>query len=90
VARQVADQWFSENQDTALEPPEVQGILAFGESGITVRILAKVRPLKHWKAERDLRTRLKSAFDQAGVEIPFARRVVYHRSESEDAGHSEV
>jgi small-conductance mechanosensitive channel len=81
VARQAADQWFSENQDTALEPPEVQGILAFGESGVTVRILAKVRPLKHWKAERDLRAQLKKAFDQEGVEIPFARRVVYHRSD---------
>lgn len=86
VARQVADQWFSENQDVALEPPEVQGILAFGESGVTVRILAKVRPLEHWKTERDLRARLKKVFDQAGVEIPFARRVVYHRSDSE-TGH---
>lgn len=86
VARQVADQWFSENQDIALEPPEVQGILAFGESGVTVRILAKVRPLTHWKTERDLRARLKKVFDQAGVEIPFARRVVYHRSDS-DTGH---
>jgi len=82
VARQVADQWFSENQeDIALEPPEVQGILAFGESGVTVRILAKVRPLMHWKTERDLRAQLKKAFDQEGVEIPFARRVVYHRPE---------
>jgi len=81
VARQVADQWFSENQDIALEPPEVQGILAFGESGVTVRVLAKVRPLKHWKTEMDLRARLKKAFDQEGVEIPFARRVVYHRSD---------
>ncbi len=83
VARQAADQWFSENQDIALEPPEVQGILAFGESGVTVRILAKVRPLMHWKTGMDLRARLKKAFDQAGVEIPFARRVVYHRSDSE-------
>jgi small-conductance mechanosensitive channel len=86
VARQVADQWFSENQDVALEPPEVQGILAFGESGVTVRILAKVRPLMHWKTERDLRAQLKKVFDQSGVEIPFARRVVYHRDNSEDPG----
>jgi len=88
VARQVADQWFSENQDIALEPPQVQGILAFGESGVTVRILAKVRPLKHWKTERDLRARLKKVFDQAGVEIPFARRVVYHRSEQPPAAEN--
>jgi small-conductance mechanosensitive channel len=81
VAKQVADQWFSENQEIALEPPQVQGIIAFGESGVTVRVLAKVRPLMHWKTEMDLRARLKKAFDQEGVEIPFARRVVYNRSD---------
>jgi small-conductance mechanosensitive channel len=88
VAKQVADQWFSENQDIALEPPEVQGILSFGESGVTVRVLAKVRPLQHWQTERDLRTRLKKAFDLEGVEIPFARRVVYHRSDEQSAAES--
>lgn len=85
LAGQVAEQWFSDNQETALEPPEVQGILSFGESGVTVRVLAKVRPLQHWKTERDLRTRLKKAFDLEGVEIPFARRVVYQRSEQPPA-----
>jgi len=85
LAGQVAEKWFDDNQDTALEPPEVQGILSFGESGVTVRVLAKVRPLQHWKAERDLRTRLKKAFDLEGVEIPFARRVVYQRSEQPPA-----
>jgi small-conductance mechanosensitive channel len=88
VAKQVADQWFSENQDIALEPPEVQGILSFGESGVTVRVLAKVRPLQHWQTERDLRTRLKKAFDLEGVEIPFSRRVVYHRSDEQSAAES--
>lgn len=88
AARQVADQWFSENQEIALEPPEVQGIIAFGESGVTVRVLAKVRPLQHWKAERDLRTLLKQGFDQSGVEIPFPRRVVYHRSDEQSTAES--
>ncbi|MBN2464069.1 mechanosensitive ion channel family protein [candidate division WOR-3 bacterium] len=88
LAGQVAEQWFNDNQDIALEPPEVQGILSFGESGVTVRVLAKVQPLQHWKTERDLRTRLKKAFDIEGVEIPFARRVVYHRSEEQSAPES--
>lgn len=82
VAKQVADQWYSESRDVALEPPEVQGILAFGESGVKVRILAKVKPLRHWKAEWDLRARLKKAFDRSGVEVPFPRRVVYVRPEA--------
>ena len=31
--------------------------------------------------ERDLRQRIKARFDEAGVEIPFPRQVVYHRQE---------
>lgn len=80
-AREVAGQWFQDNPDRALEPPQVQGLLNLGESGMTIRIVAKVRPLEHWQAERDLRLRLKQAFDSANVEIPFARRVVYVRQE---------
>ncbi len=80
-AREVAEQWFQDNPDRALEPPEVQGLLNLGESGVTVRIVAKVKPLEHWEAERELRLRLKQAFDSSRVEIPFARRVVYVRQQ---------
>jgi small conductance mechanosensitive channel len=82
-AADVAEQWFKENPLRALEPPQVQGLLNLGESGITIRIVAKVKPLEHWEAERDLRLRLKKAFDASNVEIPFARRVIYVRSEPE-------
>ncbi len=80
-AREVADAWYAENRPTALEPPEVHGLLSLGESGMTIRIVAKVQPLQHWEAERQLRLRLKQAFDTANVEIPFPRRVVYTRTD---------
>ncbi len=79
IASQVAEEWYRQNQRICLEKPEVQGILNFGESGMTVRVLCKVTPLQHWQAERELRLRLKKAFDSHGIEIPFPRRVVYQR-----------
>jgi len=79
IASQVADEWYRQNQGLCFEKPEVQGVLNFGESGMTVRVICKVVPLKHWQAERELRLRLKKAFDACGVEIPFPRRVVYRR-----------
>jgi small-conductance mechanosensitive channel len=81
LAQEVADKWFDVRQDIALQRPEVQGLLVFGESGLTIRVVAKVRPLKHWEAERELRTRLKKEFDSQDVEIPFARRVVYLKTD---------
>ena len=40
-----------------------------GPDGIRVRLVAKTRPLEQWKVARELRARLKVAFDQAGIEV---------------------
>ncbi len=90
LAQEVADKWFDARQDIALQRPEVQGLLVFGESGLTIRVVAKVRPLKHWEAERELRTRLKKEFDSQDVEIPFARRVVYLKTDGMRAGEADA
>ncbi|MGB9742102.1 MAG: mechanosensitive ion channel family protein [candidate division WOR-3 bacterium] len=82
VAMAAAEKWYQENQARCLEKPEVQGLLKFGESGLGVRVVCRVKPGEQWVAERELRLFLKRAFDEAGVEIPFPRRVVYNRQES--------
>ena len=38
----------------------------------------------------DLRRKVKAAFDEAGVEIPFPRTVVYHRAENDDDAAAEA
>jgi small conductance mechanosensitive channel len=81
VLRDVAKQWAEEHADIVLEPPEAQGVLGLNASDVGLRIIAKVKPGEHWAAEREIRARIKSAFDTHGVEIPFPRRVVYHRQE---------
>ena len=52
-----------------LEQPEVWGVEELGPDGIRVRLVAKTRPLEQWKVARELRARLKVAFDQAGIEV---------------------
>ncbi len=81
VALAAAEAWYQRSQQVALKPPEVQGLLSFGQSGVVVRVVCDVRPMAHWQAERELRAELKAAFDAAGIEIPFPRRVVYTRAE---------
>lgn len=65
-----------------LEPPQVLGVENFGDSQITLRIVTKTRPLKQWETARELRKRIKAAFDREGIEIPFPHRVVYSRTPS--------
>jgi small conductance mechanosensitive channel len=81
VLQNVADEWAQQNQGIVLEPPEAQGVLGLNSSDVGLRIVAKVKPAEHWAAERQLRARVKDAFDAQGVEIPFPRQVVYHRQE---------
>ncbi|MEO0114056.1 MAG: mechanosensitive ion channel family protein [candidate division WOR-3 bacterium] len=81
VALETAKQWANENKEIVLEEPLVQGILDFGSSGVVVRVVVKVKPQTQWEAERELRLRIKKAFDEAGIEIPFERRVIYTKSE---------
>jgi small conductance mechanosensitive channel len=67
----VAHQLYLDEQWAAriLEQPEVWGVEELGPDGIRVRLVAKTRPLEQWKVARELRARLKVAFDQAGIEV---------------------
>jgi small conductance mechanosensitive channel len=35
------------------------------------------KPLKQWEVGRELRRRIKKAFDQHNIEIPFPHRTIY-------------
>jgi small conductance mechanosensitive channel len=67
-----------------LEQPEVWGVEELGPDGIRVRLVAKTRPLEQWKVARELRARLKVAFDQAGIEV--SAQKVTTASTAEDQG----
>jgi moderate conductance mechanosensitive channel len=60
-----------------IEAPEVPGVEGFMDSAVTIRIVAKVLPLKQWETARELRRRLKVRFDREGIEIPFPHQTVY-------------
>jgi len=78
VINEVAQAWASENEDILLEEaPQVQGLLDFGDSSVTARVVVQVTPGEQFAAERELRMRLKRAFDERGVEIPFPQRTVH-------------
>ncbi|MFW5740466.1 MAG: mechanosensitive ion channel family protein, partial [Myxococcota bacterium] len=81
VLRKVAKEWAADHEDLVLDEPVAQGVVGLNSSDVTLRIMAKVKPAEHWAAERELRARIKAAFDASDVEIPFPRQVVYHRQE---------
>jgi small conductance mechanosensitive channel len=93
VIKRVADElWRDEAwSGRILEEPEVWGIETFGEHGIAIRLVVKTRPSEQFTVMRELRKRLKAAFDEAGIEIP--QRSVWVRREegsSRDGGEDDL
>lgn len=48
----------------------------FGDSGIEIKILGETQPIRQWDVMGEMRKRLKRAFDEEGIEIPFPHRVL--------------
>ncbi|WP_373045439.1 mechanosensitive ion channel family protein [Vulgatibacter sp.] len=78
---EVAERWVAENQEKVLEAPEIQGLMTLAESSVGLRLVIKVKAMEHWGAERLLRERIKAAFDERGIEIPYPRRVLIEKKE---------
>jgi small-conductance mechanosensitive channel len=64
-----------------LEEPQILGVDDFGDSQVTIKMMAKTSPLKQWEVARELRRRIKYAFDKQGIEIPFPHRTLFLRKE---------
>lgn len=54
-------------QQFILEPPDILGVESLDNKGMTLRLWLKTKPLKQWVVARELRSRIKHAFDQAGI-----------------------
>ncbi len=51
-------------------PAELWGVQEFGPDGVLIRVSLPTRPLRNWDVKRQLRERLKFAFDRANVRMP--------------------
>ena len=60
-----------------LEPIEILGVDAFGESAVEIKVRIKTLPIEQWGVGREYRRRLKKAFDRENIEIPFPHRTLY-------------
>ena len=64
-------------KEIILEPMTVQGLDSFGDSSVNIRVYFKTLPIKQWEVAREFRKRVKKAFDEKGIEIPFPHRTIY-------------
>ncbi|WP_369765488.1 mechanosensitive ion channel family protein [Flavobacterium sp. WC2429] len=62
--------------------PQFLRVNDFADSAIMLKILGETQPSKQWEITGELRKRLKVAFDNEGIEIPFPQMVLHHTRET--------
>ena len=75
VCRQMTDD--EEYGRHILEPPEIFGVDQFGDSAVVIKGRIKTTPIRQWAVGREFLRRIKLAFDEQNIEIPFPHRTVY-------------
>jgi small conductance mechanosensitive channel len=64
-------------QEKIIEPPTFLRVDDFADSAIVIKITGKTTPLDKWAVAGEFRKRLKIAFDESNIEIPFPQRVIH-------------
>ncbi len=60
-----------------MEDLEIAGVEQWADSAVVLRCRFQVMPLEQWAVRREFLRRLKRAFDQNGIEIPYPHLTVY-------------
>ena len=64
-------------KDSIITPPKFLRVNDFADSAVMVKVLGETKPLKQWEISGEFRKRIKIAFDNEGIEIPFPQRVIH-------------
>jgi small conductance mechanosensitive channel len=55
-----------------LAEPSVLGVESLAPGRVVIRVVVRTQPQQQWRVERELRVRIKSALDAAGIALPSA------------------
>lgn len=73
-------------KDRILAPLEVLGVDQFADSAVVIKARIKTSARDKWTVGREFNRRMKLAFDDAGIDIPFPHRTLFLNGDSERIG----
>jgi small-conductance mechanosensitive channel len=71
IINNVCHEMAEEKSEEVVDEPQVLGVTGLDSSGATIMVFGTVAPMKQWAYGRELRKRIKGAFDHEGIEIPY-------------------
>ncbi|HKJ05623.1 MAG TPA: mechanosensitive ion channel family protein [Geopsychrobacteraceae bacterium] len=72
-----------------LELPEIFGVDKFADSAVVIKGRIKTRPIRQWEVGREFLRRIKFAFDEHNIEIPYPHRSLYFGENSKPFKYSQ-
>ena len=72
---------IKKNNTLIVEGPTILGVTDLGEYKVDITIIAKSQPMEQWAVEREIRKKVKEAFDKENIEIPYPKGIIYGGSE---------
>ena len=79
IMKKVGEELFNdpEFKSNMIEEPEIFGVDKFADSSVVIKGRIKTKPIKQWFVGREYLRRIKLAFDENNIEIPFPHRSIY-------------
>ena len=75
---------YTEGNPDIVEAPQVLGIISIQPSDVTIRLIVRTLPNAQWRTERELRMRIKEAFDKNDLTSPYQHMVVMVKQDKQD------
>ncbi|HNA99324.1 MAG TPA: mechanosensitive ion channel family protein [Marmoricola sp.] len=70
------DEEFS---SVVLEEPDVWGVQSMSADAVVIRLTMKTAPMEQWRVARELRQRIKTRFDEEGISMPHAQKIIWEQ-----------
>jgi moderate conductance mechanosensitive channel len=71
---EAAQEMKAEMPNEILEEPMMLGVDKLTSTSVTLRLMLKTSPTKHFDVGRELRRRIKFAFERAGIKAPMPQQ----------------
>lgn len=84
TAKEVAERVMAEDPRVLQDPAPQVVVSSWGDSSVNLYAWPWVEPRDYWPVFFDMQRKIKEAFDEAGIEIPFPQRVVHMVGSPED------
>ncbi|TYC87226.1 mechanosensitive ion channel family protein [Acetobacterium wieringae] len=80
ILEEICTDLYENHEELFKIRPEVQGITRLDPSAVVIRVVCEEDAASKFAAENFLRQRIKTVFDEKGIEIPYNKTVIYNQN----------